>query len=179
MNHLNEYRENARKKYEEYKIQKDRDEREEKERLDRIKREEEQRQYEIIIKQNEAISIVLEIEENIDSLQFSNDDDYLLTTLIGIESIIKTHNILLKNEDKTKDIQGSIINLINILNMINESKKSSNNNKNLENINNIHIIMKSIFELIDMTDINIEVMDTSEDEDYAKKLHDQLNNINI
>jgi hypothetical protein len=179
MNPLNDYRQNARKKYEEYKIQKDREEREEQERLDRIKKEEELKKQEIIRKQNEAISITLEIDDIIDSIQFTNDYDFLITSLISIESLIKSNKQLLIDENKIKEIQNSIINLINILNMINENKKNMNENTNLENINNIHTIMKGIFELIDMNDINIEVMDTTEDEEYAKKLHDQLNNLNI
>jgi len=115
MDHLNDYRQNARKKYEEYKIQKDREEREEQERLDRIKREEERKRQEIIRKQNEAISITLEIDDIIDSIQFTNDSDFLITSLISIESLIQNNHELLSSENKIKDLQTSIINLINIL----------------------------------------------------------------
>ena len=148
-----DYREIARKKHQEFLMKKE-------EEL-RIQREKEE---EIIRQETMAVNICLEINDNIDSIQINNNPDNILISLINIESIIHKNITFIKEKSKLVIIQDSILELVNILNKLNE-----NGNKDVTMIQNISNIMNQIFNLLEIH-IDIESMDTSQDEQFAKEL---------
>jgi hypothetical protein len=148
-----DYKDIARKKHQEFLMKK-----EEELRIEREKEEE------IIRQETMAINICLEINDNIDSIQINNNHDNILISLINIESIIHKNIAFIKEKGKLVTIQDSILELVNILNKLNE-----NGNKDVTMIQNISNIMTQIFNLLEIH-IDIESMDTSQDEQLAKEL---------
>ncbi len=180
MSQLEEYRKKARLRYENEVMKREKEEREIEDKLkeeERIRLEEIKRKNdEETIKNNKALSVLLEIEEHVDSLQFNNSLDNILFELILIESLIQINIDFLKEMDKISDLQNTIMNLVNILNMIHEN--NNNNTKDLMILKNISEKIKNIFDLIGL-DIKIEIMDTYNDENFAKEFENKLKLIDI
>ncbi len=180
MSQLDEYRKRARLRYENEVMKREKEEREIEEKLkedERLRLEEIKRKNdEETIKNNKALSVLLEIEEHVDSLQFNNSLDNILFELILIESLIQINIEFLKEMDKMNDLQNTIMNLVNILNMIHEN--NNKNTKDLMILKNISEKIKNIFDLIGL-DIKIEIMDTYNDENFAKEFENKLKLIDI
>ncbi len=123
-------------------------------------------QEEIVKKENLSLSIILEITENIDVIQTNYSYETLICCLSHIESIIMT-NIDLIKESKFKETQGLILNLVNVINLLNENDK----NKDLNIVKLISNFMENIFTFLEL-DIDIELMDTSDDEKYACEINE-------
>ena len=102
------------------------------------------------------------IDEHIELIELDTDYEHIILNLLSINTIIETH-IWFINKIKEK-LQDKIMNLVNILNSIN--KKIT---RNLDYVNQTSILMKSIFELLEI-EIDVELMDTSNDEEFAKNL---------
>lgn len=174
---MEEYRKRAKAKYEAEKIEKERIQRDvelkQKEEEERQKQEIQRRLDEASMKKNKVMSIIWEIEENVDNLQMNYNSENILYNLTLIESLIHNNIEFLKTEDKLGELQTIVLNLIDILNMLNENKEDK---KDLNVLKNISVLMKNIFELVDL-DIKIELMDTSNDENFAKEFNKKLNNL--
>lgn len=179
MSQLDEYRKRARLRYENDVMKREKEEREIEEKLkeeERIRLEEIKRKIdEENSKNNKALTILLEIEEHVDSLQLDNSLDNVLCEIILIESLILINIEFIKEMKKMSDLQDTIMNLVNILNMIHEN---NNNTKDLLILKNISEKIKNIFDLIGL-DIKIELMDTDNDENFAKDFEDKLKLIDI
>ena len=83
-----------------------------------------------------------------------------------MESIIE----LIKKHDKLKDIQTKIMELVEVLNDIHKNKK------HLSYVQEIDKIVKNIFKTAEIEDIEVQMMDTDNDEEYAKKIQEELYN---
>jgi len=159
------YRERARRRHQEYIAQKEAEETKIKEEKELKEREEELFRNELINKQNNAMAITLEIEQNLDSLQFESTTDNIIFTLTIIHSLIENNLVLLKEFDKIEELKEHVLNLVNILNDISER----HNSKDLETLRQISNLMKNIFELVEVN-IDIELMDTSKDIEFAHEI---------
>ncbi len=154
---MSDYREIARKKHQEFLMKKEEELRIQKEKED-----------EIIRRDTMALNICMEIADNIDSIQLNSNQDNILLSLINIESIIHNNINFIKEQNKLITIQDNVLDLVNILNKLNE-----NGNKDLTLIHNISNIMNQIFSLLEIH-IDIESMDTSQDEKMAKEMSNKI-----
>ena len=174
---LKEIREKQHAKYEAERIKKEREdkEREEKEKVELEKKLQEVRRLndELEAKKTKAITVLFEIEENIDNLQENYTSENILYSLSIIESLIQCNIIFIMEQNKLKELQDVVMNLITVLNMLNEN---NNDKKDLNILKNIYDTMKNIFSIVDL-DIQIELMDTTNDENYAKEFNKKLNNL--
>jgi hypothetical protein len=177
MDNIEEYRKRARERYETERIKKEREQRE----IEERHKEEERKKLEEIqkkideqnAKKHKALSILWEVEEHIDSLQFNNSSENIFYSLSMIESLLQININFLKEEEKINELHNIILNLINILNMLNEN---NNDKKDLTVLKGISETMKTIFKLAEL-DIKIELMDTTNDENFAKEFNKKLNNL--
>jgi len=121
--------------------------------------------------ENESIgSFLLELDTSINDLINSNDIFLILQIIQSkIESIIK----LIKEHDRLSEIQDRILIFIEILNKSHQDKKN-----NTKYVSQVSKIVKYIFELCEV-DVEIEEMDTSNDDNFALKLQEQMYNLNI
>lgn len=163
---MDEYRKKAQEKYDIERKKKEYEQKEE----ERKRLEENQRKIdEENIKKHKILSIFLEIEDHIDNIQTNNSSENILYCLTMIESIIQININFLKKEDKIQELQNTVFNIINILNMLHENS----NKKDLIVLKNISEIMKIIFNLIGL-DIEIELMNTTNDEEFANEINRKL-----
>lgn len=157
---MNTYKEIARAKYQIYS--------ENKKKQELIKEQEHKKQemLEELIKERELKynNIINEIEELIISLEINNLPEIIKVNLNLIQNIIQ-NNIIIIKEHNINNIQNMTLNIIDILNKHSEIIKLD--------VKNISVIMKEIFILVEM-DIDIELMDTSNDEEYARKLAEEI-----
>lgn len=159
------YRERARKRHQEHLAQKEAEEKKIKEEIEKKEKENELIRRDLLNKQNNVTAIALEIEQNLDSLQFESSLDNILFTLTIINSLIENNINLLNEFDKTEEIREHVLNLVNILNEISERHKSTD----LESLRLISNLMKNIFSLVEIN-IDIELMDTTNDLEVAKEI---------
>lgn len=177
MDHIEEYRKKARERYETERIKKEREQRE----LEEKQKEEEHKRLEEIqrkideenAKKHKVLSVIWEIEDHMDSLQFNNTSENILYSLSMIESLLQTNITNLKEGNKLNELQNTILNLIDILNMLNENNSDK---KDLTVLKGISETMKTIFDLVELN-IKIELMDTTNDENFAKEFNKKLNNL--
>ena len=83
-----------------------------------------------------------------------------------MESIIE----LIKVHDKLKEIQDKITHMVQVLNDIHKNKK------HLAYVQEIDKLVKNIFKTAEINDIEVQLMDTEDDEEFAKKLQAELYN---
>ena len=167
MDPLAEYRKSAKAKYEKLKAEED---------AKKLKLEEEENarileetKKELILEDELSTIQVFtkEFEEYITALHTTNDVSLILQMISSqMESIIK----LIKKHDKLKDIQTKIMELVEVLNDIHKNKK------HLTYVQEIDKIVKNIFKTAEIEDIEVQMMDTDEDEEYAKKIQEELYN---
>ena len=101
------------------------------------------------------------------SLVTTNDVSLILQMIsCQMDSIIE----LIKKHDKLKEIQGKIISMVEVLNDIHKKKK------HLSYVQEIDKIVKNIFKTAEIEDIEVQMMDTDDDEEFAKKLQEELYN---
>ena len=156
MDQLSNIREEARKRYEE-KLRKDKED----ERVAHQKRQKE-------IKQEEDHRYIYGQFDECDQLLTKNDD--LIVMLHLYYSIINPHFMkLLHDYDRMDELQDRVVKLVYFLN-----DKSATSQFSLPEIKEMHDVMQRIIQLSE-TDIPIEMMDTSNDEELSKQLTAQLN----
>jgi len=167
MDPLAEYRKIAKAKYEKLKAEEDAkklklEEEENARKLEETKKE--------LILEDELSTIhtfTKEFEDYMSSLVTTNDVSLILQMISSqMESIIE----LIKKHDKLKDIQTKIMELVEVLNDIHKNKK------HLSYVQEIDKIVKNIFKTAEIEDIEVQMMDTDEDEEFAKKLQEELYN---
>jgi len=173
MDPMLDYRKVAQLKYlkhqEEQKLIQEIAAKERREEFERIEKEIAEQMAEDMKNQDEILLIdnfLSELEVSIISIE-TTDDIFLSLQMIQtqIDSMIK----LIKNHDKLKNIQDLIITLVNEMNKVFENKK----HKSPRYIQDIQKIVKEIIALTNV-DIEIEMMDTSDDEKVAQELQDSF-----
>lgn len=167
MDPLAEYRKIAKAKYEKLKAEEDAkklklEEEENARKLEETKKE--------LILEDELSTIQVftkEFEDYMSSLVTTNDVSLILQMISSqMESIIE----LIKKHDKLKDVQNKIMELVEVLNDIHKNKK------HLSYVQEIDKIVKNIFKTAEIEDIEVQLMDTDDDEEYAKKIQEELYN---
>jgi len=113
-------------------------------------------------------TIINEITVLIDDIAINYSADNILIKTAEILSIIFSNLELITEYHRIKEIQTSIINLINIINTIFENKQNRPNTDFVKQISEIISQITNVLEL----DIDIELMDTSGDAEFAKELED-------
>jgi hypothetical protein len=165
-NELKKFREDAAKKYEQYRQQKEAEEAvkafEESEKVAKELK---------ITQETEAINtFFIEIDTAINEIKTSNDIFLILqiiqTRIISIIELLREHNRL-------NEIQDKVLIFVEIMNNLH-----SNKTKDITYVSQVNTIVKNIFELCEV-EIEIELMDTSDDDDFAMKLQAQIYNENI
>jgi len=167
MDPLAEYRKIAKAKYEKLKAEEDAKKLKLEEEENVLKLEEAKKQ--LILEDELQIiqTFIKEFEEYITALHTTNDVSLILQMISSqMESIIE----LIKKHDKLKDIQTKIMELVEVLNDIHKNKK------HLSYVQEIDKIVKKIFKSAEIEDIEVQLMDTDDDEEYAKKLQEELYN---
>jgi hypothetical protein len=173
---LANYRQMAAERHKKY-MEKQKRERDELDRIAAEKLAEELKEQEI--KEQEERLQQIKIKDDMDTIDFFMDDldisiinihesEDIFMALRLIESKLETIINIVKEYDRLKDVQNKIISLVEVLNKLFEDKKK--NSKYVSEINNI---VKEIFKLSEI-DVNIELMDTTEDEKFAKELQEKL-----
>lgn len=180
-----DYREVARRRHEKYLKEKELKDQEENKRIEQerlVKQKELDRINEIKrleeLKIQEELSNICTIMAFIDSIcdmvfdiNNENDSDFEIVFNINrIYSIIEENLDIIIKHDKNSELVDKIINLTNNINIIRENKK----NTDTQSLNNIAESMQKVYEICGL-EIQIELMDTSNDEEYAKKLANTLN----
>jgi len=168
-----DYRKIAQLKYKKYqeeqKLLKEKKEQEIKEEFDKIEKEVAEKIAEDIKNQDEINQIdnfLSELEISIISIETTDDIFLSLQTIqIQIDSMIE----LIEKNNKLKNMQDLIITFVNSMNKIFENKK----HKPPKYIQDVQKIVKEIITLTKV-DIEIEMMDTSDDEKFAQELQDEL-----
>ena len=167
MDPLAEYKKIAKAKYEKLKAEEDAkklklEEEENARKLEETKKE--------LILEDELSTIKVftkEFEDYMSSLVTTNDVSLILQMISSqMESIIE----LIKKHDKLKDVQNKIMELVEVLNDIHKNKK------HLSYVQEIDKIVKNIFKTAEIEDIEVQLMDTDDDEEYAKKIQEELYN---
>jgi len=178
MDPLAEYKKFAKAKYEKMKAEEDAKKLkiEEEEKVKKLKEEEEENTRKLeeaqqqLILEDELTTIQLftvEFDDYLSSLVTTNDVSLILQMIsCQMDSIIE----LIKKHDKLKEIQGKIISMVEVLNDIHKDKK------HLAYVQEIDKLVKNIFKIANIDDIEVQLMDTDDDEDYAKKLQEELYN---
>ena len=167
MDPLAEYRKIAKAKYEKLKAEEDAKKLKLEEEENALKLEEAKKQ--LILEDELQIiqTFTKEFEEYITALHTTNDVSLILQMISSqLESIVE----LIKKHDKLKDIQTKIMELVEVLNDIHKNKK------HLSYVQEIDKIVKKIFKSAEIEDIEVQLMDTDDDEEYAKKLQEELYN---
>ena len=167
MDLLAEYKKIAKAKYEKIKAEENAKKLKEEEEENDRKLEETKKELEL---QDELITIQIfnkEFDDYLSSLSTTNDVSLILQMIsCQMESIIE----LIKKHDKLKDIQTKIMELVEVLNDIHKNKK------HLSYVQEIDKIVKNIFKTAEIEDIEVQMMDTDNDEEYAKKIQEELYN---
>jgi hypothetical protein len=167
MDLLAEYKKIAKAKYEKIKAEENAKKLKEEEEENNRKLEETKKELEL---QDELITIQIfnkEFDDYLSSLSTTNDVSLILQMIsCQMESIIE----LIKKHDKLKDIQTKIMELVEVLNDIHKNKK------HLSYVQEIDKIVKNIFKTAEIEDIEVQMMDTDNDEEYAKKIQEELYN---
>ena len=167
MDLLAEYKKIAKAKYEKIKAEENAKKLKEEEEENDRKLEETKKELEL---QDELITIQIfnkEFDDYLSSLSSTNDVSLILQMISSqMESIIE----LIKKHDKLKDIQTKIMELVEVLNDIHKNKK------HLSYVQEIDKIVKNIFKTAEIEDIEVQMMDTDNDEEYAKKIQEELYN---
>ena len=181
MDPLAEYKKIAKAKYEKMKAEEDAKklklEEEEKEKKLKEEEEENARKLEEAQKQlqlEDELHIIqlftVEFDDYLSSLVTTNDVSLILQMIsCQMDSIIE----LIKKHNKLKEIQDKIISMVEVLNDIHKNKK------HLAYVQEIDKLVKNIFKIAEVEDIEVQMMDTDEDEEYAKKLQEELYNNHI
>ena len=118
--------------------------------------------------QNSIIKIDLDV--SITNLETTNDIELDLQM---IRSSIESFIGVLKNNDRLNELQTKITILVEILNKLHASKTKSSSY-----VGTIQKIVQEIFTICEV-DIPIEPMDTSEDDEYARKLQEEFYNLQL
>ena len=167
MDLLAEYKKIAKAKYEKIKAEENAKKLKEEEEENDRKLEETKKELEL---QDELITIQIfnkEFDDYLSSLSTTNDVSLILQMIsCQMESIIE----LIKKHDKLKDIQTKIMELVEVLNDIHKNKK------HLSYVQEIDKIVKNIFKTAEIEDIEVQMMDTEDDEEFAKKIQEELYN---
>jgi len=114
----------------------------------------------------------IELDDTINELTKS-DDIFLILQMIQtrIISVIE----LLREHNRLPEIKDSLNVLYKILDKSHEDK---NKKKDTTYVSQVSNIVKNIFELCEV-DIEIEPMDTSEDDEFARKLQEEIYTMNF
>jgi hypothetical protein len=114
----------------------------------------------------------IELDETINELTKS-DDIFLILQMIQtrIISVIE----LLREHNRLPEIKDSLNVLYKILDKSHEDK---NKKKDTTYVSQVSNIVKNIFELCEV-DVEIETMDTSEDDEFARKLQEEMYTMNF
>jgi len=160
---LAEYRKLAKIKYEKLKAEEDA-------KKAKLEEEENHRKLEELTKelqtQDELLVIqtfIGEFDSFLVALETTNDVSLILQMIkCQLDSIID----LIKKHDQLKDIQSKVATLVEVLNKIHKDKK------HLSYVKELDKIVKEIFK-VSGVEIDIELMDTEDDEEYAKKLQEE------
>jgi len=114
----------------------------------------------------------IELDETINELKKS-DDIFLILQMIQtrIMSVIE----LLREHNRLPEIQDRVLIFVDILNKSHEDK---NKKKDTTYVSQVSNIVKNIFELCEV-DVEIETMDTSEDDEFARKLQEEMYTMNF
>lgn len=149
--------------------------------LDRIAAEKLAEEMKLKDEEDEKIRLEqLKLTEDMETIDFFMDDldisiinlkdtDDIFMSLQLIESKLETIIKLVKELNRLKDVQNKVISLVEVLNSVFEDK----NKKNPKYVASVNKIVKDIFTLAEV-DVNIELMDTSDDENFAKELQEKM-----
>ena len=161
MDPLAEYRKIAKAKYEKLKAEEDAKKLKLEEEENALKLEEAKKQL-ILEDELQTIQVFTkEFEEYITALHTTNDVSLILQMISSqMESIVE----LIKKHDKLKDIQTKIMELVEVLNDIHKNKK------HLSYVQEIDKIVKKIFKSAEIEDIEVQLMDTDDDEEPVELL---------
>jgi hypothetical protein len=107
-----------------------------------------------------------DLDVSVISLRESTD---IFLDLQLMESKLETIIELVKEYGRLPDIQEKIVSLVEVLNNIFEDKK----NKSTVYVDKLNKIVQNIFKVAEV-EIPVELMDTTEDEDVARKLQDEM-----
>jgi hypothetical protein len=187
MDELNTYREIAKQKYEKFRLEK-----EAKEAADNAKMKEAQDELYAAMAAEQALLdaenaakdlkftqemeevdvFFIELDESINELK-SSDDIFLILQIIQtrIQSIIE----LVREHERLSEIQDRVLVFVDIMN---KSHEDSSKKKDSTYVSQVSSIVKSIFELCEV-DVEIEAMDTSEDDEFARKLQEEMYSMNF
>ena len=166
MDIITDYRKIAQLKHQKYQEKKEQEVRDE---LERIEKEVAEKMAEDMINQDEINQIdnfFSELELSIISIE-TTDDIFLSLQMIQIQ--IDSMIELIKKQNKLKNIQDLIITFVDVMNKVFENKK----HKSPKYIQDIQKIVKEIITLTEV-DIEIEMMDTIDDEKVANDLQNEL-----
>lgn len=159
MDYLTEYRRLAKEKHQQYLNEKQAIE--DKKIADELKIKEEQESIELFF---------TDLDVSITNLETTNDIELDLQM---IRSSIESFIGVLKNNDRLNELQTKITILVEILNKLHASKTKSSSY-----VGTIQKIVQEIFTICEV-DIPIEPMDTSEDDEYARKLQEEFYNLQL
>jgi hypothetical protein len=167
MDYLTEYRRLAKEKHQQYLNEKHQQYLNEKQAIedkkiaDEIKIKEEQESIELFF---------VDLDVSITNLETTNDIELDLQM---IRSSIESFIGVLKNNNRLNELQTKITILVEILNKLHASKTKSSSY-----VGTIQKIVQEIFTICEV-DIPIEPMDTSEDDEYARKLQEEFYNLQV
>jgi len=114
----------------------------------------------------------IELDETINELKKSNDIFLILQMIqTRIMSVIE----LLREHNRLSEIQDRVLIFVDILNKSHEDK---NKKKDTTYVSQVSNIVKNIFELCEV-DVEIEAMDISEDDEFARKLQEEMYTMNF
>lgn len=159
MNHLKEYREEARLRY-----QRKLDEEKEK-----AKKQEEEVQREIIEKEKieKDHSTIYEMLADWDHVVQNMNQDMILSLHLLYTILTEEKMELVRNYDRLDEVQERVIRLVNRLNDLNEKE-----NKNLDEVREMSAMMQQLIAQSGV-DITIQEMDTDGDLDYCRQLQEE------
>jgi hypothetical protein len=173
MDPILECRKIAQLKYQKYqeekRLLKEKIEKDAREEFERIEKEVAEKMAEDMKNQDEINLIenfLSELELSIISIETTND---IFLSLQMIQTQIESMIELIEKHDKLKNLQDLIITLVDVMNKVFENKK----HKSPRYIQDVHKIVKEIITLTKV-DIEIEMMDTSDDEKVAQELQDSF-----
>jgi len=114
----------------------------------------------------------IELDESINELKASNDIFLVLQMIhTRIQSVIE----IVREHNRLPEIQDRVLVFIEIMN---KTHADSSKKKDPTYVSQVSNIVKSIFELCEV-DVKIEGMDTSEDDEIARKLQEQMYTMNF
>jgi len=157
MNSIDEYRKLAKERHQKYVNEKQAIE--DKKIVDELKIKEEQESIELFF---------TNLDVSITNLETTTDIELDLQM---IQSHIDSFISVLKNNDRLTELQTKITILVEILNKLHASKTKSSSY-----VATIQKIVQEIFAMCEV-DIPIEPMDTSDDDEYARKLQEDYYNL--